>query len=350
MNFNKLSSNKNRTKDTPYVIAEIGNNHQGRLETCKNMFLAAKKAGADAVKLQKRDNKTLFTKELYNQPYDNKNSFGETYGEHREFLEFAKDEYIQLKAYAIELEIMFFCTPFEINSLDFLVDIDMPAYKISSADMLNTPLVREIAKLGKPIFMSTGGGTLKDIHRAVDIILPINDQLSILHCTAAYPAPVEDMNLDAIPLLIKEFPGLVVGLSDHENGIDAASIAYLLGARVFEKHFTLNRSWKGTDQSFSLEPQGLHKLVRNLNRIPIMRGIAEKHLLESELNPLKKMVKSIVASRDLPAGHKLTQNDVALKCPRGGLPPYDYDNVIGRVLNAPLKEDDHILFEGLKPL
>lgn len=333
--------------DRVFVIAEIGHNHQGSLDTARAMFRAAKNAGANAVKLQKRNNRTLFTKALYNQPYDNENSYGATYGEHREALEFDGNEYRELQRCAEELELMFFATPFDFPSVDFLADLGMPAYKIASADLNNIPLQRYIAKLGKPIFLSTGGGTMNDIRRACDTILPVNPHLTILHCTAAYPVDVKDMNLGVIPSLIAEFPDQVIGLSDHENGIDAAPIAYMLGARVFEKHFTLNRAFKGTDHSFSLEPEGLRKLIRNLNRIPTMLGDGKKEFLESEKEPLKKMGKSLVAARDLPAGHKLTESDVAIKSPNGGLPPYELDNVLGKSLRSPLGEDEFICFDNL---
>lgn len=336
-----------RQSTNSFVIAEIGHNHQGSVVKAREMFLAAKESGANAVKLQKRNNKTLFVKELYDQPYDNENSYGATYGEHREALEFGRDEYLELQAYAKELDLMFFATPFDFESVDFLAELNMPAYKIASADLNNTPLQKYIAKQGKPIFLSTGGGTMNDIRRAAEAILPINSHLCILHCTASYPADLEDMNLNVIPALLKEFPELVIGLSDHENGIDAATIAYMLGARVFEKHFTLNRSMKGTDHSFSLEPQGMKKLIRNLNRVPVMLGDGNKQLLESEKKPLKKMSKSLVAARPLPAGHRLTEKDIAIKSPSGGLPPFEFENLIGKLLRVPLKEDDHLLLEDM---
>jgi N-acetylneuraminate synthase/sialic acid synthase len=347
MNHELKFDKKFRTSHNPFVIAEIGHNHQGSLDKARAMFLAAKDSGADAVKLQKRNNKALFTAELYNQPYDNENSYGATYGEHREALEFGRDEYLELQRYARELDLIFFATPFDFESVDFLAELDMPAYKIASADLNNVPLQKYIARLGKPIFLSTGGGAMKDIHRASDAILPINKQLCILHCTASYPADVVDMNLNVIPTLLAEYPDQVIGLSDHENGIDAASIAYMLGARIFEKHFTLNRSWKGTDQSFSLEPEGLRKLVRNLHRIPVMLGDGKKQLLESEKKPLKKMSKSLVAARNLPAGHKLTVGDIAIKSPSGGLPPYELESILGKSLRVKLVKDDHILHEKL---
>lgn len=332
-----------RTSPHAFVIAEIGHNHQGSLDKARAMFLAAKEAGADAVKLQKRNNRTLFSNELYNQAYENESSFGATYGAHREALEFGRDEYVALQGLAKELDLMFFATPFDFESVDFLAELEMPAYKVASADLNNVPLQKHIAKLGKPIFLSTGGGTMDDIRRACDAILPLNPHLCILHCTASYPASMEDMHLNVIPSMIAEFPNQVIGLSDHENGIDAASIAYMLGARVFEKHFTLNRAWKGTDQSFSLEPEGLRKLVRNLHRIPILLGDGKKRLLESEKRPLKKMSKSLVAARRLPAGHKLTEHDIAIKSPGGGLPPFEFENILGKSLRDSLDEDDHIL-------
>ena len=342
--INNLRSNPSSI----FVIAEIGHNHQGNLSICKDMFRAAKEAGADAVKLQKRNNKTLFTKALYDEPYTSENSYAPTYGEHREKLEFNKEQYLDLLAYAKEIDIIFFATAFDFESLDFLISIDMPAYKIASGDLTNTPLQEKIAKTGKPVLLSTGGGNFIDIERAVKNISKHNKNLILFHCTASYPANVEDMNLNVIPELKRIYPDVLIGLSDHENGIDAASVAYMLGARVFEKHFTLNRSWKGTDQSFSLEPEGLRKLVRNLNRIPFLLGSSNKQLLESEKKPLKKMAKSIVAKRPLSEGHVITFDDIALKCPSGGLPPYEIENVIGKKLKSKVFEDDFILLDNLK--
>ena len=337
-----------QSADDAFVIAEIGHNHQGSMEKCKGLFKAAKEAGASAVKLQKRNNKALYMKSLYNEPYNSENSYAPTYGAHRDFLEFSMEQFQELKAYAKELDIMFFSTAFDFQSVDFLEELDMPAYKIASGDLLNIPLQRKIAKLGKPIFLSTGGGTFEDIKRASDNILAINKDLCILHCTASYPANVEDMNLRVIPVLKERYPDLVIGLSDHENGIDATAIGYMLGARVFEKHFTLNRSWKGTDQSFSLEPEGMRKMIRNLKRIPVLLGSADKQLLESEKKPLGKMQKQLVAARELPAGHVITEQDIALKSPGGGLAPYYWDQVVGKTLIKGLAEEGLFSLDNLK--
>ena len=331
-----------------YIIAEIGHNHQGDIKTAFELFKQAKFAGANAVKLQKRDNKKLYTKKFYNQIYDNKNSYGKTYGLHREFLEFNLTQYRELQSYAKELKIDFFATPFDFASVEFLEKLNMPAYKIASGDLTNTPLQREIAKLNKPVFLSTGGGTFLDIKRAYENIISINKNLSILHCTAAYPAPIEDMNLAVITKLKKTFKNSKIGLSDHENGIDAAPIAYMLGATIFEKHFTLDRSKKGTDQSFSLEPIGLRKFVRNLLRIKKMIGSDNKKLLKSEIAPLFKMKKSIVAKKKLLSGKVLRYSDLDFKSPGEGIEPYRYKELIGKVLKKNIEVDELVLLEYLK--
>ena len=331
-----------------YIVAEIGHNHRGNIEEAKRLFKAAKTAGANAVKLQKRDNKSLYTKAFYNQIYDNPNSYGETYGKHREALEFNFNQYKELQEYAKSIKIDFFATPFDPESVDFLEKLNMQAYKIASADLTNSPLQEKIAKLSKPNFLSTGGGTLEDIKRAAKLILKYNKNLTILHCTASYPAKLEDMNLSVIKTLKKEFPELRIGLSDHENGIDAGVIAYMLGARAFEKHFTLSHANKGTDHAFSLEPRGLTNFVRNIKRVDIMMGSEIKKILESEKKPLFKMKKSIVAKKNLNANHTIQLEDLAFKSPGGGLDPYRYKEIIGKKLNSDVKEEDLILFDNLK--
>ena len=155
-----------------WVIAEIGHNHQGSIEQCKELFAEAVRCGANAVKLQKRDNKGLYTREFFNRPYENENSYGPTYGLHREALEFGRSEYEELKAYAAELGVTFFATAFDFKSVELLADLDMPAYKIASGDLTNTPLLKVVAEIGKPIVLSTGGGTLADVRRAHELERP----------------------------------------------------------------------------------------------------------------------------------------------------------------------------------
>ncbi len=331
-----------------FIIAEIGHNHQGSVEKAKELIRAARECGVDAVKFQKRDNKALYTRALYDLPYEHENSFGDTYGLHREALELGREAYVELKQYAEQEGILLFATAFDFPSADLLEELDMPAYKIASGDLNNTPLQKRIAKIGKPVFLSTGGGTMDDVRRAVDAIAAVNPQLSILQCTAAYPAPQEDLNLRVIETFRREFPETVVGLSDHENGIAMAMLAYCLGARVIEQHFTLNHTLRGTDHVFSLEPIGLRKLVRDLRRARLAMGDGIKRPLPCEQKPLLKMAKKIVAARDLPAGRVLAPADVALKSPGDGLPPYELDRVIGMKLRTGLKEDENIRLDVLE--
>lgn len=331
-----------------YVIAEIGHNHQGNLDLAKKLFRAAKDCDANAVKLQKRDNRALFTRAMFDQPYDNENSFGATYGEHREALEFGKDEYQELQSYAREIGIDFFATAFDLPSVDFLAELDMPAYKIASGDLKSIPLLKKIAELGKPMLLSTGGAAMEDVSRAYDAIMPINPELCIMQCTACYPTDPDHMNLRVIQSFAEHFPDTIIGLSDHQSGIAMALVGYILGARVIEKHFTLNRAMKGTDHAFSLEPQGLRKLVRDLQRARVALGDGIKRPIADEEKPLFKMGKKLVAARSLPAHHVLTEQDIAIKSPSDGMPPYERDNIIGRTLLRDLEEDDNISFEDLR--
>lgn len=332
----------------PYVIAEIGHNHQGNLEKCKKLFFAAKQCGVDAVKLQKRTNKLLYTKELYYSKYDNPNSYGDTYGEHREALEFGYDEFLELRRYSRELGLDFFCTAFDIPSVDFLEDIDIDGYKIASGDLEYIQLIKYAANTGKPILISTGGSTMEDVRRAYTAVRPITSNFSILQCTASYPAEPEDMNLRVIERYGEEFPDIIIGLSDHQNGIAMSLVAYMLGARIFEKHFTLNRGWKGTDQGFSLEPTGMTKMIRDLRRARVALGDGCKKPYCSEVKPLMKMGKQLVAAHDIHMGHIISASDIAIKSPKdNGLPPYEFENLLGLRTKKELCEDEPFTWDIL---
>ena len=339
-------------RDGPaYVIAEIGHNHQGDVEKAKALVRAARECGADAVKLQKRDNAQLYTRALYEAPYDNEHSFGRTYGEHREALELSAAEWLELREFSREEGITLFGTVFDEPSADFLHELDLPAFKIASGDLTNTPLLRHVAGLGRPIFLSTGGGTMDDVERAVDTILPLNAQLCVMQCTAAYPCEVEELNLGVVESYRERFPDLVIGLSDHQSGIAMSLVGYMLGARVIEKHFTLNHAWKGSDHAFSLMPEGMRRLVRDLHRVPDAVGDGVKRPLASEARPLEKMGKKLVATRDLPVGHVLTAEDLAARSPAdGGLPPYELDDLLGRTLTRPLRVDQALVTDDVEPV
>lgn len=331
-----------------FVIAEIGNNHQGDVKVALKMIKMAAGMGVSVVKFQKRDNKTLLTKAMYNRPYDNENSYGATYGEHREFLEFGWDEYVELKRCAEDNDVEFMATAFDFKSVDFLEKLGVTGYKVASGDLTNIPLLTYIAKLGKPMFVSTAAATLDEARMAYDAILKHNKQLCLLHCTAGYPTEYEDLNLTAITTLKKEFPEAVIGFSGHDYGILAPVVAYMLGASVVEKHFTLNRAWKGTDHRFSLEPTGLYKMIRDLRRVDVSLGDGNKIVQKFEKDARAKMGKSLYAARALAAGRVLTPDDVAIKSPGGGLEPYKIAKVIGKMLKINLPEDALLSFDYLE--
>lgn len=330
-----------------YVIAEIGHNHQGNLDTALKMIKVASDCGVNAVKFQKRDNQSLYTKAFYSKSYDHENSFGSTYGEHREYLEFGRDEFIELKRLAEEEAIEFMATAFDFKSVDFLEELGVTSFKIASGDVINTPLLAYASKLGKPMFVSTGAASLEEVRRAYETVLQHNDKLILMHCTAGYPTEYEDLNLRIIQEYKKEFPEAIIGYSGHDNGILAPVIAYMLGAVVVEKHFTLNHSWKGTDHKFSLEPIGLRKQVRDLRRVDISLGDGNKVFREFEKDARMKMGKGIYAIRALPAGTIITQEDLCIKSPANGSPPYLIDEIIGKRLNVDKGEEDPISLEDL---
>lgn len=333
-----------------YVIAEIGHNHQGDLGKCKSLFKAAKECGANAVKLQKRNNTSLFTRQMYDSPYHSENAFGPTYGTHRDALEFGRDEYLALIDYAATLDITFFSTAFDVQSADFLAELNMPAYKVASGDLTSIPLLRHIASIGKPMIISTGGADMSDVERAHEAITPINRQLGILQCTSMYPCPFDQMNLRVIQAYRDRFPDCVIGLSAHDSGIAMAVAGYVLGAQIIEKHFTLDRTWKGTDHPFSLEPVGLKKLVRDLRRVRQAYGDGVKRRQKGEEAPMFKMSKKIVAAAPIPVGTILKTEHLAIKSPGDGLRPYQIDQLIGRTTIRSLASDEALSLDDVAPV
>ena len=323
-------NSKNYSDNTSaYLIAEVGHNHQGNLETALKLIRAASHAGASAVKFQKRSNKTLFTAEAYDAPYTSENSFGDTYGKHREALEFGLEEYQACIEEAKRCNIDFFATAFDFESADFLAKLDMPAYKMASGDLKTIPLIEYVAKIGKPIILSTGGGSIEDIDRAVNAVLKHNKNLALLQCTAGYPPEYSELNLRVIETFRSRFPEITIGYSGHDSGIAMGLVAFILGARVIEKHFTLNRAMKGTDHAFSLEPQGMQKLVRDIERARLALGDGNKGMYPSEVAPLKKMGKSLFYTKSLAAGELLKSEHVDFRSPGDGIPPYKVEEFIG---------------------
>ena len=331
----------------PFFISEIGSNHQGNTEYCKELITASKNAGASAVKLQKRDNKTFYSEKLFNEPYNNPNSFAATYGQHREFLDLKLDQWKEVIEFSKINEILLFSTAFDIASADFLEELDMPMYKIPSGGLKNIPLIKHVASFNKPVIISTGGGTLEDVQRVIDETKQYNQNIVLLQCTAGYPVAWEDLNLKVIETYRKEFDNNVIGLSSHDNGIAMTLVAYLLGARVIEKHFTLNRGNKGTDNAFSLEPQGFKKMIRDITRAQISLGDGNKKTYESEVEPMRKMATSIRLASDLIEGHILSEKDLVFKAPNDGLDPFEINKLIGKKINKSLNSDELITFDDV---
>jgi N-acetylneuraminate synthase/sialic acid synthase len=319
------------------------------MEQARQLIAEAKACGADAVKLQKRDNRTLYTSEFFAKPYDHENSFGPTYGEHREALEFDRAQFAELRAFADELDITLFATPFDLPSVEFLADLDMPAYKVASADLKNPILLTAVAELGKPMIISTGAATLEDVIRAYELVTEINPQVAVLQCTAGYPVAWNEIDLRVIETYRETFPDAVVGLSSHDSGIAMAVVAYVLGARIVEKHFTLNRAMKGTDHRFSLEPQGLRKMVRDLRRTSLALGSGEKRMYASEREPITKMGKKLIACRDLEAGDVLERDDVEARSPGDGLSPAELPSLLGRRLHEPVPAGSELSLSMFEP-
>lgn len=332
-----------------FVIAEIGHNHQGNIEIAKQMIDAASECKVQAVKFQKRFNKSLYVSEMYNKPYDHENSFGKTYGEHRDALEFNKEQYKELKRYAESKGLEFFATAFDFESVDFLEEIDVSAYKIASGDITNYPLLEYISTKKKPVFLSTGASSMDEVRSAYRILKSRIDQICIMQCTAVYPIEnYSEVNLNVIKTYQEEFPDAVIGYSGHDNGIVLPVVAYVLGAVVIEKHFTLSRAMKGTDHKFSLEPQGLKKIVRDLQRTREALGSGEKRFYPSERDARRKMGKSIVLKHEIKAGMKIDRELVTFKSPGDGISPSDLDHIIGKYVVKDLPADIILLWQHLK--
>lgn len=268
------------------IYADIGNNHNGSLVTAKELIKTAKECGVSAVKSQKRDIKTLLSKEEYDRPYNSPHSYGETYGKHREALELSSNDWIELFSYSRKIGIDFFASPWDIPSARLLNDLECPIFKIASAMVTNYKLLEEIATYNKKIILSTGMSTIEDIDKAVEILKDKN--LIILQCTSAYPTEAEDVNLNVMKLLLERYK-CDVGLSGHHRGIAIDIAAVAMGAKVIERHFTLDRSGKGSDHAASLEPTGLCKLVRDIRAVEKSFGSYEKKVLECEKSSIIKL-------------------------------------------------------------
>jgi sialic acid synthase SpsE len=284
----KLTENREIGENQyPFIIAEIGNNHNGSIDTAIKLIKAAKESGADAVKFQVKNIEKSFSKELLDSPYINENSFGKTYREHKMALEFSEEQLKQLYDYAAKLDIVCFSTPFDIDSVEILERIGNPIYKISSFHVTDLDLIEHVCKTKKPILMSTGMSTIEEINKAVELIRKYTENFVLLHCVSCYPTEDEDVNLNVIPMLREKYD-CPVGYSGHERGVAITSSAIVLGSCVVERHFTLDRTMKGPDHASSVEPLGLVHIVTRSSRMFKAMGNPNKIVLDCELKNRKK--------------------------------------------------------------
>lgn len=267
-----------------FVIAEIGINHNGDLDLAKQLIDAAADAGCDAVKFQKRTIEVVYSAEELARPREN--PFGETNGDLKRHLEFGKQQYAQIDEHCRTRGIMWFASPWDEASVDFLEDFAVPCHKVASASLTDDNLLRHMRGTSKPIILSTGMSTLGQIDHAVDVLG--RDDLILLHATSTYPAKYEELNLRVIPTLAERF-GVPVGYSGHEPGIAPSLAAVAMGACVVERHLTLDRTMWGTDQSASIEPTDLSNLVRDIRFVETAFGDGEKRLLDSEVPIMEKL-------------------------------------------------------------
>ena len=314
-----------------YIIAEIGQNHNGDVRTAQKLINMAVRCKADAVKFQKRDIPSELTDEAFNKIYDNPNSFGKTYGEHREFLEFNEEQHQFLKAYADSQGIAYICTPCDIPSVDLLERIGCAIYKVASRDLTNLPLLIRLAETGKPIILSTGMATMSEIEDALEVLYHIKEKLAILQCTSEYPCKIENVNLNAM-MTLKEKYGITIGFSDHTSGVSVSVAASVMGAAIIEKHITLSRTMKGTDQAGSLEERGLFKLIDYIRASEKAMGSSEKEFISATTQAKIKLARSLTSKVHIPKGTVVTEEMLTLKSPGDGLAWKERDLIIGRFM------------------
>lgn len=326
----------------PYVIAEIGANHNGEMALAREMIDAAKECGCDAVKFQSWTPESLIAREEYdrNQKYDD--SPKKHFGSLREMVEkyyLRREQHYELKEYCDKTGIDFCSTPFAPEEADLLEDLGVPFFKIASMDVNNLALLQYVAQKQKPMILATGMATLAEIHQAVDTMEQAgNRQIAVLHCLSIYPPAYEDIHLNNIPMLRQAF-GYPVGFSDHTMGFSIPLAAVALGCCVIEKHFTLDKDLPGWDHEISADPREMKIIVEESKNIVRALGSSRRTVSAAEEAKKLKFRRSIVLRQDLPQGHVLTANDLVYKRPGTGIRPDESRYVIGRTLKRALFRD-----------
>ena len=346
MKFNKeiWLMNKQINDFTPtFVIAEAGVNHNGDMETAKQMIDIAAQVGADAVKFQTFKTDKLILKNVEKAPYQKKtmNSTENQY-EMLKRLEVTREQNFELIEYCREKNIIFLSTPFEKSSLDELDELGVPAFKIAATDLTNIQFLRQVAKKQKPIILSAGMCYLEEVRKALEALYPINKNVILLQCTANYPIDDNEANIGIIKTLKDEFD-ILVGYSDHSQGVGASPYAVALGAKVIEKHFTLDKNMKGPDHKASVTPDELKKLIMDIRRVEEYLGDGIKIPTCSEQMTRKSLQKCLVAAKEIMAGEQYTEDNIVAKRTSGlGISALYYDNIIGTIANRDYTIDEII--------
>ena len=329
------------------VIAEAGVNHNGDMETARQLIDAAAEAGANLVKFQTFTAEKIASRAAKKASYQARNEVGSEADSQLEMLkrlELSEADHAVLVEHCAARDIGFFSTGFDLDSLDFLNGLGFAQFKVPSGEITNLPYLRRIAGFGKGIILSTGMASMGDIEAAIEAMeaagLP-RERITVLHCTTEYPAPFDEVNLHAMNTIGRAF-GVRVGYSDHTPGIEASLAAVALGARVIEKHFTLDRRLLGPDHAASLEPDELSALVRGIRRIEMALGRPEKRRTPSEAANVAVARKSIVAARPIAAGETFSDANLTAKRPGTGMSPMRWDEVIGRAAPRDFATDEEI--------
>ncbi|XP_041697039.1 sialic acid synthase-like [Coregonus clupeaformis] len=326
-----------------FIIAEIGQNHQGDIEIAKKMIKMAKDCGADCAKFQKSELEYKFNKRALERPYNSKHSWGKTYGDHKRHLEFSHEQYRELQKYAKEVGIFFTASGMDEMAVEFLDDLDVPFFKVASCDANNFPCLELTAKKGRPMVISSGMQSIATMRRVYQTVKEHNQNFTILQCTSAYPLDPEDVNLRVIAEYQKEFPDIPIGYSGHERGISITVAAVAMGAKVVERHVTLDKSWKGNDHEASLEPSELTELVRAIRLVERAQGTGIKQMLPCEKACHDKLGKSVVAKVAIPKGTVLSMDMLGVKVgePKG-VSPEDMGQLVGKAVTEDVEEDGSI--------
>ncbi len=322
-----------------FIIAEIGVNHEGNLEDAKKLIKAAKEAGANAVKFQKRNLEASYQKNILDNPQLSDQSLNYLVPILKE-TEFGEQEYRELKKYAAENNIILFVTPFDEPSVDFVSRILAPSlYKVASADLVNLPLLERLVKEKKPLLLSTGMSKLDEIDETVQFLHKQRAFFALLHCQSTYPASTETLNLRMIETLKNRY-GVPVGYSGHEQGIDHSVTSVALGAKIIERHITFDQKAQGPDHAASLLPEQFKELVHRIRQCELALGIGHKQITRGEVGNKLALRKSLVATKPIKSGETIKKEMLAAKGPGTGLSPQRFYDLVGKKAVRPMKEDE----------